>query len=57
MFGRLFTRALAAVLPQNDYLLPRWAPSQRFIAPLREIVIIDGDYFYKTLVWRTFADL
>jgi hypothetical protein len=57
MFARLFTRALAAVLPQQDYLLPRWAPQQRVLAPLREIVIGDGDYFYITLVWRTFADV
>jgi len=57
MFARLLTRALAAVAPQNEYILPRWAPPQRAIAPLREIVIVDGDYFYRTFLWRTFADV
>ena len=54
MFTRLLTRALAAVLPQNEYLLPRWAPPQ--LTPLREIIIVDGDHFYHTFLWRTFAD-
>jgi hypothetical protein len=57
MFARLFTRALAAVVPQNEYILPRWATSRSHIAPLREIVIVDGDYFYRTFLWRTFADI
>ena len=55
MFSRLLTRALAAVLPQNEFLLPRWASPAP--SPLREIVIVDGDYFYRTILWRTFADV
>lgn len=57
MFTRLLTRALAAVLPQNEYLLPRWAPPPRCASPLREIIVIDGDHFYRTFLWRTFADI
>lgn len=57
MFARLFTRAIAAVVPQNEYILPRWATSRSPIAPLREIIIVDGDYFYRTFLWRTFADI
>lgn len=57
MFARLFTRALAAVVPQNEYILPRWASSRSPIATLREIVIVDGDYFYHMFLWRTYADV
>jgi hypothetical protein len=45
MFIRLLTRALAAILPREDYLLPRWNPQpiqQQIVTPLREIVIHSG---------------
>ena len=57
MLARLFTRALAAVMPQHEFILPRWAPFQKPLPPLKEIIVIDGDYFYRTLLWRTFADV
>lgn len=57
MFSRLLSRLIAAVLPQQDYILPRWAPIERKIAPLREIIITDGEYFQRLIIYSSFADV
>jgi hypothetical protein len=50
----MLTRALAAVLPHEDYLLPRWNPPTRMIVPLQEIVIHGEGRFHHviSLVWK-----
>ena len=53
MFIRLLTRALAAVLPREDYLLPRWNPQpiqEQIVVPLREIVIHNGHWRFSRII-------
>lgn len=54
MFLRILTRALAAVLPREDYLLPRWQIPRREIVPLRQIVIHEDARFARVinLIWH-----
>lgn len=44
MFFKLLTRAIAAIFPQNEYILPRWDPGalQRPTTHLQEIIIHMG---------------
>ncbi len=57
MWFRLLSRALAAVLPQNETILPLWRPQTGPFAPLRELIIVDGEILYRRILLYPLADI